>query len=68
MGSNLVKLDYQLNRKTQNIQNTFRGLFSICGRTLHESVLQTVQKVLSFKKINWLFALGSIHVFEKKDG
>jgi hypothetical protein len=30
------------------------------------SVLQTVQKVLSFKKNIWLFALGVIHVFERK--
>jgi hypothetical protein len=66
MGSNLVKLNYQLNSKTQNIQNMFRGLFSICGRTLNGSVLQTVQKVLSFIKKFGCLPIGSIHVSEKK--
>jgi hypothetical protein len=53
MGSNLVKLNYQLNSKTQNLQNTFRGLFSICGRTLNQEwvcIAHCTKSIVLFKK------------------
>jgi hypothetical protein len=53
MGSNLVKLNYQFNSKTQNIQNTFRGLFSICGRMLNEQwvrIADCTKRYCPFKK------------------